>query len=85
MNTHYLNRVRDERLTTVRNLLEDLWILLDKVALQAEDVMWVDDFTTAHEGLCELADAYDPEASRIFRERLENNYDVPAPPTITKI
>lgn len=40
--------------STTKKVFDDMWVLLDAVAMEADDTLWYDGGTTAHERLCDV-------------------------------
>jgi len=57
----------------LKNIFDDMWILLDAIAQEADDTLWYDGHTTAHERLCDIAIKYDPLLAEELERRLEES------------
>lgn len=55
------------------DIFTDMWDLLDAVMQQADDTLWFDGETTAHEALCDIAAKYDVDLAAAMNQKLEDN------------
>lgn len=68
-NTKLLGELGTQR----KAIFSDVYDLLSKIVEEVGDTVWFDDYTTAHEALCDLAGKYDPVLAEQLALRLEDD------------